>query len=624
MIVKMKQVTLLCLEQDKTAVLEKLRDLGVMQLRHAKTPDSKDVAALSGKLSAAQRALLFLSTEEGKARGFCSLSGREAAQRVLDLVAEREELLKEKDSLQRDREALLPWGEFDPASLAALREKALYPYLCITGKNGMEAALLPEDAAVEEISRTKNNRYVLVVARQELDGDAIGAVTLPDNTLSAVDTELQVISDRQNAISAEMLTLKTLLPQVQEYAQSVDGSLEFISARDGMDLADNGKIAWIFGYVPVTGVEALEAMAKEAGAGLMIDDPDPDDEMVPTYIVKSKYLDIMDPLFDFIGVTPGYRENDVNVFFLIFFPLFFGMIIGDAGYGALFIAVTLICKRKFAGKEAARLPLNLFMLLSIVTFIWGWLNGSWFGIPADKLPAVLRGLPFLADPENSPAAHRFAELVGIGDNMGDFKNKFIQFLCFAIAAVHLPGARIFRFFTDLRQTWRCIGHLGWAMVLFANAILAVVLIVYTDLFTLYPVLKTAMTALYIAGVVLIVVSITADAVMTLASNLIGSFVDVLSYIRLFAVALAGALISQKFDEMGANLMGSLPDALQIAGAVLLILVAAFGNILNIGLGFLSVLVHAVRLNTLEFSNHVEMQWAGFKFRPFKKNNKKNS
>ena len=162
------------------------------------------------------------------------------------------------------------------------------------------------------------------------------------------------------------------------------------------------------------------------------------------------------------------------------------------------------------------------------------------------------------------------------------------------------------------------------MVLFANAILAVVLIVYTDLFTLYPVLKTAMTALYIAGVVLIVVSITADAVMTLASNLIGSFVDVLSYIRLFAVALAGALISQKFDEMGANLMGSLPDALQIAGAVLLILVAAFGNILNIGLGFLSVLVHAVRLNTLEFSNHVEMQWAGFKFRPFKKNNKKDS
>lgn len=624
MIVKMKQVTLLCLKQDKTAVLEKLRDLGVMQLRHAKTPDSKDVAALSKKLSSAERALLLLSTEEGKAEGSTGLSGKEIALRVLELASERDELLKGRDALQRDREALLPWGEFKPASLAALRAKGLYPYLCITGKNGMDPGLLPEDAAVEEISGTKNNRYVLVVAREELNVDAIGAITLPDNTLSAIDTELKVIGDRQKEISTEMLALKTALPLVQEYAQKVDGSLEFISARDGMDLADNGRIAWIFGYVPVTGVEALETLAKDCGAGLVIDDPDPDDEMVPTYIVKSKYLEIMDPLFDFIGVTPGYRENDVNLFFLIFFPIFFGIIIGDAGYGALFIAITWICKRKFAGKEAARLPLNLFMLLSIVTFIWGWLNGSWFGIPLENLPSFMRGCAFLSDPQNSPAAHRFAELVGVGDNMGDFKNKFIQFLCFAIAAVHLPGARIFRFFTDIRQTWRCIGHLGWAMVLFANAILAVFLIVYTQLFTLYPMLKNVMMVLYIAGVVLIVVSVTADAVMTLASNLIGSFVDVLSYIRLFAVALAGALISQKFDEMGANLMGSLPDALQIVGAILLILVAAFGNILNIGLGFLSVLVHAVRLNTLEFSNHVEMQWAGFKFRPFKKNNKKDS
>ena len=95
----------------------------------------------------------------------------------------------------------------------------------------------------------------------------------------------------------------------------------------------------------------------------------------------------------------------------------------------------------------------------------------------------------------------------------------------------------------------------------------------------------------------------------------------LSYIRLFAVGLAGAFISEKFNGMGADLMHSMPDALQVLGAILLILVAVIGNLLNIALGFLSVLVHAIRLNTLEFSNHIEMQWAGFKFRPFKKDNK---
>ena len=105
-------------------------------------------------------------------------------------------------------------------------------------------------------------------------------------------------------------------------------------------------------------------------------------------------------------------------------------------------------------------------------------------------------------------------------------------------------------------------------------------------------------------------------IRTLPSSLVGSFVDVLSYIRLFAVGLAGTYIAVNFDRMGAMLMNALPHHLWIAGVLLLVLVALFGHILNIALGFLSVMVHGIRLNTLEFSNHIGMQWAGIKFRPF--------
>ena len=109
--------------------------------------------------------------------------------------------------------------------------------------------------------------------------------------------------------------------------------------------------------------------------------------------------------------------------------------------------------------------------------------------------------------------------------------------------------------------------------------------------------------------------------------MIGSFTDVLSYIRLFAVGLSGMYIAQKFNMMGmmvkdafasqaANAAPAWHDIYIIAGFVLLILVAVAGHILNLALGFLGVLVHAVRLNTLEFSNHMGLQWAGFKFKPF--------
>ena len=97
--------------------------------------------------------------------------------------------------------------------------------------------------------------------------------------------------------------------------------------------------------------------------------------------------------------------------------------------------------------------------------------------------------------------------------------------------------------------------------------------------------------------------------------IIGSFTDVLSYIRLFAVGMAGACIAQCFNGMGTNVIRSNPW-LFLLGVVVIV----FGHLLNLALAMMSVLVHAVRLNTLEFSNHAGLSWSGQKFTPFKHNN----
>jgi V/A-type H+-transporting ATPase subunit I len=175
----------------------------------------------------------------------------------------------------------------------------------------------------------------------------------------------------------------------------------------------------------------------------------------------------------------------------------------------------------------------------------------------------------------------------------------------------LGSARVFKFFDEIKHTWLAVGHLGWACLVIANFFLAVDLIVFRGTFP-----ATLGYSLYGLGFLLIVATVRGTACLNLPFALTGSFVDVLSYIRLFAVGLSGAYIAENFNKMGMMLLGIFPGYWIIAGAVLMVLVILAGHLLNIALGFLSVMVHGIRLNTLEFSNHVEMQWAGAKFRPF--------
>ena len=129
-------------------------------------------------------------------------------------------------------------------------------------------------------------------------------------------------------------------------------------------------------------------------------------------------------------------------------------------------------------------------------------------------------------------------------------------------------------------------------------------------------------ALYGVGLLFIVATTTAEAALNLPFSVVGSFVDVLSYIRLFAVGLSGVYVGTCFNDMGKMVLDALPKDLMAIGIIGLLLVALAGHILNIILGFMGVLVHAIRLNTLEFSNHIEMQWTGINYRPFKKKEKK--
>ena len=628
MIIPMKKVTLLCLASERVAALDQLRRLGLMQIVQDKTPETDKVASLTRDVADAEKAInIIRMAETGKKNHHAhtfNANGSKVVTRTLELGDMRAETQKEISLLQRDEEILAPWGDFSFDSITDLQKKNIFVTLCMSnrsvyedravGKNGKS---FPEGATVNVIAQDKLRVHYVLITSAPLEEET-EAVKLPARTLCEVRTALEEQKRKLASIDKELLTFTGALPQMLAYQRKVEAALEFAQARDGMESL--GELTWVRGFVPETEIDRLRKAALENGWALQLTDPTADDN-VPTYIRKPSFLNIMDPLFDFIGVQPGYRENDVNAFFCLFFPLFFGMIIGDAGYAALFLIIAFICKHALHNKPQAKMPLNLFIMLSVTTFIWGWLNGSWFGIPLDVLPGWMRGWSLLADPANSSLARKIAESTNlVKPDMTDamkqaayngLSDKFVQYICFLLAALHLGSARVFKFFDEIKHSWLAIGHLGWACLIIANFFLAVDLIVFRGTFP-----ATLGYSLYGIGFLLIVATVRGTACLNLPFALTGSFVDVLSYIRLFAVGLSGAYIAENFNKMGMMLLGIFPGYWIIAGAVLMVLVILAGHLLNIALGFLSVMVHGIRLNTLEFSNHVEMQWAGAKFRPF--------
>lgn len=606
MIIPMKKITLLCLDSDKVRTLEALRDLSIMHTTVSANVETGDVATLTKRLADVNRAGLALLECKSESAA-APANAEKAVARVNAILDERAAAEKSLDALNKEHERLRPWGNFSPARIHELEKQGIYVALCTASPKLMPE--IPEDVTFRQIAKDSAQVYFALISRRPLDLRGFNVIPLPERPISEIAGDIGKHKAKLQSLETELKSFAPSLDAIRAYRSDVEDELAFARNRDGM--AVDGAISYITGYVPEDKVAELRDAAGKDGWALLITDPEPGDDQVPTCIRKPKWLNIMDPLFDFIGVTPGYRENDVNLFFLIFFPIFFGMLIGDAGYGVLFIVIALICKGTVCkGKEGARLPLNLFLMLSSMSLIWGWLNGSWFGIPRHTLPSFMQGLNFLADPANSPLACEIAEK--LKQNPADMKDKFVQWLCFLLAALQLSSARLFKTIVDLRHSWRALGNLGWALLIWGNFFTAVNLIVFSGTF------PTFAYYFYGIGVVLIVVTITLEAALNLPFALIGSFVDVLSYIRLFAVGLSGAYIAENFNKMGGMLLDALPKNLFVIGLLCLIIVALFGHILNIALGFLGVLVHAIRLNTLEFSNHMEMQWAGIRYKPFSK------
>jgi V/A-type H+-transporting ATPase subunit I len=347
-------------------------------------------------------------------------------------------------------------------------------------------------------------------------------------------------------------------------------------------------VSFLSGYLPVHDCDAIRGAGAEHGWGIVLDDPQPGDD-VPTLLQQSRVVKPVRTVFDFLQIYPGYWESDVGWVFLPFFSLFFAMIVGDAGYAALLLIATVILQWRF--KKVPRHVFHMMYIVGGATLFWGVITGSYFGIPSLPRYASALEIAWIKDREN------------------------LIDLCFLIGAVHLSFAHVWNAVTLGRErAWSKVpAQVGWLVVVWSMFFLA-----------RQAVLGRAMPGylvyLLLAGIVLVAVFMKTPKEFKaewidhalLPLTMIGNFVDILSYIRLFAVGYASIAVLAAFNDMAASI--GFDSVLTAVAASLLLL---FANALNIVLAGLGVLVHAVRLNTLEFSTHKGLAWQGHnQYAPF--------
>lgn len=594
----MKKVSLICLDQDREKTLSALRDLGVVHLTHIKEPEGHDLHKAESDLEEATNALHILQPYAAKTRHVeisqaqC-FDASEIAVRVNALAKHKRHCTERLNALLEERASIEPYGDFDPEQIKRLKANGVFVKLYhVLGKEMPQA---PEDSEIFLINNDTSGHYVVLVSKNNAKLDA-REFSPPSRALSAIQKEINNVQAEMKEIESELESLASCIHKLSALMPELQSEAEFIEARCGMGA--QGKLAYLQGFCPQDKISDLHATAKENGIALAIRDPSDDDE-VPTLVRYPAWVRAMRPVFAFLGITPGYKETDISPAFFIFLSIFFAMIVGDAGYGLFFLMLLPYFRhKKFS--DANPEPFRLLYVFSISTVIWGILIGNYFGIDYSLLPGFLQKL-------------RVDWLIGQGNSMT---------LSLLLGAIHLTLAHAWKA-VRFGRNMASVTQAGWICIIWTVFMLARHLLVGTaiPLFFLIPLATLGGTA--------IIVGLSAKKewmnLGLLALDLVSCFGDIMSYLRLFALGIASAKVAEAFNGMAGDLAAGLigfastPVAnylLAVAATLGMALVLIVGHGLNIILCAMSVLVHGVRLNALEFSLHMGQEWSGFEYKPF--------
>ena len=631
MIVPMKKVSLILMGNKREEALITLRKLGIIHIEISEGFGEKldryreQIALLESAAFAIGKAK---KTEQKELGVDEALS---IANNIGLLTEKKNAYITERTALSAELERLKSWGEIDLDEISYLSNKGIVFDLYEMPKREYRA-ISSEFKTVMLHSDKRTVRFVLIKEKEfsEAPFDNYKLV-LPKISTEKMRETLSELSARISETDSELSSYACYAETIKKAINSLYRDVEFETYSTGMEskvLSDSEEnavsVAYFKGYIEAERLDELLQTARENAWGLFVEDPTEEDD-VPTKLKNNRFVSLIYPLTDFLGTVPGYFEYDISGWFLAFILIFFGIIFGDGGYGLLICAAAAIPIIKALVTKKTVAPAFLLVgLFGLSTVLWGTLTCTWFGLPPESLPQWLKSMsiPLISN----VYADKIWSLPWTAEGVGLTTAQNLQIFCFTLALIQLTVAHIKGAIRN-RKTLKIFGDIGSILQLIGIYYLVLSFVVNAEVFSFGLVLggvPIGIVAIVLIALGFVMTFVFANyqgnilkSILTSLTNIVSVllgvvnvFSDIVSYIRLWAVGLAGAAISATVNELAGPLLGNF--MFMIVAIILLV----FGHGLNMILNVLSVIVHGIRLNTLEFSSHLDMSWSGHKFKPF--------
>ena len=635
MIVPMKKVSLVIMGDKKQETLRKLRKLGIIHIEISEGSGER-LDGLKEQIALLESAVFVIGkSKKAVAKELTVSDSLAAAKEIASLENEKKDCQAELVALKTEIDRLKSWGDVDPAKISALAEKGVEILLYEMPKTDYES--LGENVKTVRLDTGKASVKFLII-RSGIEGEdevieslAGFKLMLPQISTSEINRRIAELNTRVKEIDEAIASYSDCVTSMKNAVKAIEKEIEFEVYATGMadellssDDKKDVSVAYFTGYIEAENLDGLKQTAKNNSWGLLVEEPCEEDN-VPTKLKNNKFVSLIYPLTDFLGTVPGYFEYDISAWFLGFILIFFGIIFGDGGYGLLICAAAAIpIVKSLVSKKPVSPAFLLVGLFGLSTIVWGTVTCTWFGLSPEQLPEWLKSLsvPVISNVYADRIWYPFWTYGEVGLTTA----QNLQIFCFSLALIQLTVAHI-KGAARNRKSLKMLGDIGSILQLFGIYYLVLSLVVNPEVFSF---------GLTVGGIPVGTVSIVliaggfcmsfvfsnyegkiAESVLSSLKNIVSVllgvvnvFSDIVSYIRLWAVGLAGAAISATVNELAGPLLGNF--MFMIIAIVLLV----FGHGLNMILNVLSVIVHGIRLNTLEFSSHLDMSWSGHKFKPF--------
>ncbi|TRX71961.1 V-type ATP synthase subunit I [Carboxylicivirga sp. M1479] len=512
-------------------------------------------------------------------------------EKVLDTHRLHRDLEKQLKELHKAQSWYSTWGNISLDDIKSINKNGVSIKLYELADRDLKA--IQAKSNVKVIGRSNELNQVVLISEDAQLSLNFQQVDFPD--ISQAELELSLSEKKTKLYDNTRLLYQLSLQKslLQDALLERNHRLEVRNVQYG-GLSFHDCVRCWEGFIPEDKIDNVVETAKENGWGYVIKEPRAHEyDKVPTLLRTPKWAHKIKPVMSFMGLVPGYDEIDVSKVFLIFFTFFTGILVGDAGYGLIFLLITLLVHAK--QKFAKSIEFGLMYTLSVSIMTWGVLTGTYFGAE------VIANIPFLSN-------LKVQQLASFG---GD--NLRIQQFMFLIGAVHLSIGHIQKGFKYI-NTVLVVAQVGWIAIIWGLYFMVNKMVLSIEA-------PEFMSWLFIGGATLValfsspgqpILKGMLSSLGNLPLNVINGFSDVISYIRLYAVGLSTVLMASSFNNM------AIGDGITtVASGIGAVLILILGHGLNMTLAAMAVLVHGVRLNMLEYAGHASVEFSGSEYNPFK-------